>query len=46
MKAKNFRSLQSVFLGLGLLAFTPSVNPTTAGKAEQPLPKFAATLKP
>jgi peptidoglycan lytic transglycosylase len=32
MKAKTFVVLETVFLGLGLLAFTPSVNPTTAGK--------------
>jgi rare lipoprotein A len=36
MKAKIFVVLESVFLGLGLLAFTPSVNPTTAGKPSNP----------
>src|ERR1700732_4992138 len=36
MKAKTFVVLESVFLGLGLLAFTPSVNPTTAGKPSNP----------
>src|SRR5580704_16780044 len=55
MKAKIFVVLESVFLGLGLLAFTPSVNPTTAGKPSNPsqviaYPKKAAsksnTLKP
>jgi rare lipoprotein A len=55
MKAKIFVVLESVFLGLGLLAFTPSVNPTTAGKPSNPsqviaYPKKASsksnTLKP
>jgi|ERR1700683_4988089 rare lipoprotein A len=56
MKAKIFVVLESVFLGLGLLAFTPSVNPTTAGKPSNPsqviaYPKKAssgktASLKP
>jgi rare lipoprotein A (peptidoglycan hydrolase) len=36
MKAKTFVVLESVFLGLGLLAFTPSVNPRTAGKPSNP----------
>jgi len=36
MKAKTFVMLESVFLGLGLLAFTPSVNPTIAGKPSNP----------
>ena len=36
MKAKTFVVLESVFLGLGLLAFTPSVNPTTARKPSNP----------
>jgi rare lipoprotein A (peptidoglycan hydrolase) len=36
MKAKTFVVLESVFLGLGLLAFTPSINPTTAGKPSNP----------
>jgi rare lipoprotein A len=36
MKAKTFVVLESVFLGLGLLAFTPSVNPTTAGRPSNP----------
>ncbi len=42
MRAKILVVLQSVFLGLGLLVLTPSVNPTTVGKREQPLP----TAKP
>jgi rare lipoprotein A (peptidoglycan hydrolase) len=55
MKAKIFVVLESVFLGLGLLAFTPSVNPTAAGKPSNPsqviaYPKKASsksnTLKP
>lgn len=36
MKAKTFVMLESVFLGLGLLAFTPSVNPTAAGRPSNP----------
>src|SRR6202043_1671173 len=36
MKAKTFVVLESVFLGLGLLAFTPAVNPTTAGRPSNP----------
>jgi rare lipoprotein A (peptidoglycan hydrolase) len=37
MRAKLFVVLESVFLGLGLLAFTPSVNPTAVGKPSNPL---------
>jgi rare lipoprotein A (peptidoglycan hydrolase) len=37
MRAKLFVVLESVFLGLGLLAFTPSVNPTAIGKPSNPL---------
>jgi rare lipoprotein A (peptidoglycan hydrolase) len=36
MKANIFVVLESVFLGLGLLAFTPSVNPTVAGRPSNP----------
>lgn len=36
MKAKIFVVLESVFLGLGLLAFTPSVNPTVVGRPSNP----------
>jgi hypothetical protein len=36
MRDKLFVVLESVFLGLGLLAFTPSVNPTAAGKPSNP----------
>jgi len=44
MKAKTFVVLESVFLGLGLLAFTPSVNPTTPGKPSNP-PQASAYLQ-
>src|ERR1700732_5150853 len=37
MRTKFFVLLESVFLGLGLLAFTPSVNPTVNGKPSNPL---------
>ncbi|HYL67982.1 MAG TPA: septal ring lytic transglycosylase RlpA family protein [Candidatus Limnocylindria bacterium] len=43
MKIKPFVVLQSVFLGLGLLVLTPTVNPTSAGKPSNPPPP-AATL--
>jgi hypothetical protein len=36
MKVKPFVVLQSVFLGLGLLALTPAVNPTSTGKPSNP----------
>lgn len=36
MRAKLFVVLESVFLGMGLLVLTPSVNPTTTGKAGNP----------
>ena len=41
MRAKLFVVLESVFLGLGLLAFTPSVNPTAFGKPSNPLERTA-----
>ncbi len=44
MKAKTFVMLESVFLGLGLLAFTPSVNPTAAGRPSNP-PQVSPYLK-
>lgn len=37
MRAKDMFGLQSVFLGLGLLVLTPSVNPTTLGSASNPV---------
>jgi|SRR4029077_5938303 len=43
MQVKPFVVLQSVFLGLGLLVLTPTVNPTSAGKPSNP-PQPAATL--
>lgn len=42
MRSKLFVVLESVFLGLGLLVLTPSVNPTAAGKPSNP-PKTVAT---
>jgi rare lipoprotein A len=36
MRAKILIVLQSVFLGLGLLVLTPSVNPTTIGNTSNP----------
>jgi hypothetical protein len=41
MRTKLFVVLESVFLGLGLLAFTPSVNPTVNGKPSNPLQQNA-----
>jgi len=41
MKSKHLVVLQSVFLGLGLLVLTPTVNPTSAGKPSNPPPKVA-----
>src|ERR1700740_3114505 len=38
MRAKAFVVLESVFLGLGLLALTPSVNPMVTGSASTPYP--------
>lgn len=45
MRTKLFVVLESVFLGLGLLAFTPSVNPTVTGKPGNPL-QHASVLNP
>jgi rare lipoprotein A (peptidoglycan hydrolase) len=36
MRAKIFVILESVFLGLGVLILTPSVNPTSVGEASSP----------
>jgi rare lipoprotein A (peptidoglycan hydrolase) len=36
MRAKKSLVLASVFLGMGLLIFTPAVNPTTAGRMSNP----------
>jgi rare lipoprotein A len=38
MKAKVFVALQTVFLGLGMLVFIPTANPTATGKPGSPLP--------
>src|ERR1700691_6396237 len=42
MRTKIFVVLESVFLGLGLLAFTPSVTPTVTGKPGNPFQENAA----
>jgi rare lipoprotein A (peptidoglycan hydrolase) len=44
MKAKIFVILQTVFLGVGLLVITPSVNPTVAGKRGNPFDQADATF--
>jgi rare lipoprotein A (peptidoglycan hydrolase) len=36
MKSKLFIVLETVFLGMGLLVFTPAINPTTAGDTSNP----------
>jgi rare lipoprotein A (peptidoglycan hydrolase) len=36
MRTKILVGLQSVFLGLGMLVLTPSINPTTIGNASNP----------
>jgi len=41
MRSKLFVVLESVFLGMGLLVLTPSVNPTSAGKPSNPSPAVA-----
>ncbi|MGA7917904.1 MAG: septal ring lytic transglycosylase RlpA family protein [Candidatus Acidiferrales bacterium] len=46
MRGKIFVVLQTVFLGMGLLVLTPSVNPTVAGNPGNPLPADAAALQP
>src|ERR1700677_597376 len=38
MKAKVFVALQTVFLGLGMLVFIPTANPTATGNPGSPLP--------
>jgi hypothetical protein len=38
MRAKAFVVLESLFLGLGLLVLTPSVNPTVSGSASTTYP--------
>ena len=42
MSVKPFVVLQSVFLGLGLLVLTPTVNPTSAGRTSNPSQQAAA----
>jgi len=46
MRVKLFVVLESVFLGLGLLAFTPSVNPTVTGKPSNPFQENAVRSTP
>jgi rare lipoprotein A len=36
MRVKKILLLQSVFLGLGMLVLTPSINPTSAGRMSNP----------
>jgi len=38
MKTKLFVILQAVFLGMGMLVFTPTANPTAPGETGSPLP--------
>jgi rare lipoprotein A (peptidoglycan hydrolase) len=45
MRGKIFVVLQTVFLGMGLLVLTPSVNPTVAGNPGNPPPADAASLQ-
>jgi len=44
MRAKIFVVLETVFLGLGMLVFVPSINPTSAGKVSNP-PQTATLLQ-
>jgi rare lipoprotein A len=44
MKSNPFVGMRSVFLSMGLLVLTPTVNPTSAGKPSNP-PPTAATLE-
>jgi rare lipoprotein A (peptidoglycan hydrolase) len=46
MKAKVFVALQTVFLGLGMLVFIPTANPTATGKPGSPLPSNVETYSP
>jgi rare lipoprotein A (peptidoglycan hydrolase) len=49
MRANQSVVLASVFLGLGMLVFTPAVNPTTAGRLSnpsQPASSHSTTLHP
>ncbi len=45
MRGKIFVILQTVFLGMGLLVMTPSVNPTVAGNPGNPPPADSAALQ-
>ena len=45
MKVRMFVVPQTVFLGVGLLVLTPSVNPTVAGNPGNPPPADAASLQ-
>jgi rare lipoprotein A (peptidoglycan hydrolase) len=46
MRAKQSVVLASVFLGVGMLVFTPAVNPTTAGRMSNPSPTAASANAP
>jgi rare lipoprotein A (peptidoglycan hydrolase) len=43
MRVKRSAVFATVFLGLGLLVFTPAVNPTSAGRASNPSRATAST---
>src|ERR1700722_8259266 len=43
MKAKLFMILQTVFLGLGVLVFIPTANPTAVGMPGSPNPSNVAS---
>ena len=45
MRAKILFGLQSVFLGLGLLVLTPSINPATFGNASNPSQPLEMSLQ-
>jgi rare lipoprotein A (peptidoglycan hydrolase) len=44
MKARIFVVLETVFLGLGMLILTPSINPTPVGKLSNPPQSASAAL--
>jgi rare lipoprotein A (peptidoglycan hydrolase) len=46
MRAKQSVVLASVFLGVGMLVFTPAVNPTTAGRMSSPSPTVVSQNVP
>src|SRR5271156_72563 len=44
MKTKHFVILQTVFLGVGMLVFTPTANPTAPGKPGSPFQDGSADV--